>query len=50
MIAASSASVRPASDLYEGKEIAMEANARTTSTRGRIMFLASTVNWSRHGS
>ena len=50
MIAASSDSERPASDPYEGKEVAIEANARTTSTRERIMFLASTVNLSRHGS
>ena len=48
MITASSASERPASDLYEGKEIAIEANART-STRGRIMILASTENRIRHG-
>ena len=37
MIAASSDSERPASDPYEGKEVAIEANART-STKGRIMF------------
>ena len=47
MIASSSASVRPASDPYEGKEVAIEANART-SARGRIMFQASAVNQNRH--
>ena len=50
MIAASSDSERPASDPYEGKEVAIEANPRITSTRGRIMLLANTITRSRHSS
>jgi len=44
IIAASSASERPASEPYCGKEVTMEANSKETSTGRRIMFLL--VNWS----
>ena len=50
MIAASSNSERPASDPYEGKAVAIEASARAADTKGRIMFLATAVNRSRHSS